>query len=143
MQEHKYKLLMFSGLVASICLVSSLLCISVKVYQSYWPSSRPGRSHQQSSRASLDLDTVSSEMELSADFTMQDSQDSQDCKAPSSCQTFTSATRSELKPKGILKNSRTSENFRFVHIWAGLILKSVLLKTWVSGCTIIQWMTVL
>ena len=94
LQEHKYKLLMFSGLVASICLVSSLIFISIKVYQSYWPvsSRRPvGR----------DLDTVSSEMELSADFS-----------AAASCQTLASATRSELKPKGILKNSRTSENFR-------------------------------
>ena len=83
---------MFSGLVASICLVSSLIFISIKVYQSYWPSRRP---------LGQDLDTVSSEMELSADFS-----------AAASCQTLASATRSELKPKGILKNSRTSENFR-------------------------------
>ena len=128
-QEHKYKLLMFSALVASICLVSSLIFISIKVYQSYWSTAR-----RRSSRASLDLDNVSSSNEsLSGDFRLREAE-----TATSSCQTLASA-KAEFKPKGILKNSRTSENFRFVHI---LILNCVLLKSArVAGCTIIQWMT--
>ena len=126
-QEHKYKLLMFSALVASICLVSSLIFISIKIYQSYWSTTR-----RRSSRASLDLDTVSSDS-LSGDVMLQEME-----TATSSCQTLASA-KTEFKPKGILKNSRTSENFRFVHI---LILNCVLLKSArVAGCTIIQWMT--
>ena len=105
-QEHKYKLLMFSALVASICLVSSLIFISTKIYQSYWSSAR-----RRSSRVSLDLDTVSSSNEsLTTDFRLREAE-----TATSSCQTLASA-KTEFKPKGILKNSRTSENFRFAHI---------------------------
>ena len=104
-QEHKYKLLMFSALVASICLVSSLIFISIKIYQSYWSTTR-----RRSSRVSLDLDTVSSDS-LSGDVMLQEME-----TATSSCQTLASA-KTEFKPKGILKNSRTSENFRFVHIF--------------------------
>ena len=101
-QEHKYKLLMFSGLVAFICLVSSLLFISIKVYQSVWSGSRrppPGLELE----TYTDTYTVSSELELTTDFS-----------TAASCQTLASASRSELKPKGILKKSRTSENFRWV-----------------------------
>ena len=105
-QEHKYKLLMFSGLVAFICLVSSLLFISIKVYQSVWSGSRrppPGLELETYTDTYTDTYTVSSELELTTDFS-----------AAASCQTLASASRSELKPKGILKKSRTSENFRWV-----------------------------
>ena len=100
-QEHKSKLLMFSALVVSLFLISTLLIIFVKLYLGHRSRSRPR--HQ-----ARDLDTVSSELDLSVDLQLHESA----AAASSSCQTLLTSTKSEFKPKGILKNSRTSENFR-------------------------------
>ena len=98
-QEHKTKLLMFTALVATICLVSSVLAILVRVHRGSSPS-----------RLTQDLDTVSSE--LSVDLQLHEL----GSVSAASCQTLLPHRPEPFKPKGILKNSKTSENFRFVTI---------------------------
>lgn len=102
-QEHKSKLLVFTALLATICFMSSLLAIMVKAC------------HRSRSRSMIptgrDLDTVSSDLDLSVDLQLHEM-----TSATTSCQTLlpsaSSSTKVEFKPKGILKNSKTSENFR-------------------------------
>ena len=69
-----------------------------------------GVTYGTSRRTQLDLDTVASELELSgAELQLGDT------PASASCQTLLdgqTASKTEFKPKGILKNSKTSENFR-------------------------------
>merc|ERR1712155_248321 len=99
-QEHKSKLVLVAGAVAAGCLVTSLLLLA-----------KLARARRRRARRSqLDLDTVASELELSqAELQLGDT------PASASCQTLLdgqTASTTEFKPKGILKNSKTSENFR-------------------------------
>ena len=121
-QEHKSKLLMFTALVTIISIISSIMCIIVKVVQVTRARSRP---HHPA------LDTVSSDLELSVDLQLvhqSDHQllDSAAAVSSSSCQTL--LAKSEFKPKGILKNSRTSENFRLVQNILNFYDSDILLK---------------
>ena len=81
----------------------------------------PGHRSRRSRRnQALDLDTVSSsELDLSVDLQLREagSMEAMEMEAASSsCQTLlqpsASSSKAEFKPKGILKNSKTSENFR-------------------------------
>ena len=100
-QEHKSKLVLVAGAVAAVCLVTSLLLLLAKLARARRRRAR---------RSQLDLDTVASELELSgAELQLGDP------PASASCQTLLdgqTASKTEFKPKGILKNSKTSENFR-------------------------------
>ena len=55
-QEHKSKLVLVAGMVAAVCLVSSLLLLLAKLARARRRRAR---------RTQLDLDTVASELELS------------------------------------------------------------------------------
>ena len=91
-----------------------------KSFQNY-SGNRARRSRSRSQ--ALDLDTVSSsELDLSVDLQLRDHGGSLEVMEmeSSSCQTLlqpasASSSKAEFKPKGILKNSKTSENFRLGH----------------------------
>ena len=103
-QESKSKLLLFGALIFSMCLLSILLFIFVKIYQFYQPNQGLHRQHRLQSHGPTDLDTVSSELDLSIDYQMQET--------PTlliSQPKYGTVGRNQ-KPRGILKHSKTSEN---------------------------------
>ena len=105
-QESKSKLLLFGTLIFSICLLSVLMFIFVKVYQFYQPHQGHHPHHHLHSQGPADLDTVSSELDLSIDYQVHET------PTLLMAQPKYGTVGRHQKPKGILKNSKTSENFR-------------------------------
>jgi len=106
-KESKSKLLLFGTMIFSICLLSILLFIFVKIYQFYQPNQglHPHH-HLRSQGGPTDLDTVSSELDLSIDYQMHET------PTVLISQPKYGTVGRHQKPKGILKNSKTSENLR-------------------------------
>ena len=106
LQESKSKLLLFGTMIFSICLLSILLFIFLKIYQSYLPNQGLHPHHHLRTQGSSDLDTVSSELDLSIDYQMHETP-----TVLISQPKFGTVERNPM-PKGILKNTKTSDNLR-------------------------------
>ena len=106
------KTFLIGTILLSICLLTILLLVFY-----YQKSSHNGNRHFLSNRSLTDLDTLSSELDLSADIEFQDT---------SALHVSKSKYRTvpcNQKPKGILKKSRTTEN---LHLYNNPRAESIL-----------------
>ena len=94
----KSNVVLFGTIVFSICLLTILLLMFYSR-----ATSQSGHHHYLSNRSSTDLDTLSSELDLSVDIELQ--------STPALCVSMANhgTVLRNQKPKGILKNSRTAE----------------------------------